>query len=553
MGDFTLQLSNERIELENEESLPSSASSFEPILSPTLDLNFLTYLRADDISCALKNFQIDSAPLTYIKNEEIEFNLIMSTDIANSNGIYGEDQVSADNKRSLIIKTTDYQASTNSDMIEYFNRLLTNQLNTYILARYLQLVCDDFFFIENAFEDLNYDKKSTLSFNELSLLGWYTDLAKFSRLTTVGYLNQLVNPSRSMTTLIEKNHFRYSDKKYSQAEEHKILSTSVKLKSKEERENASVLKIIDVSEFYNHNLSEQTQESIQARSVLMNLIREKSRNRLIDMGVYQDRGVIPEHFDLVEKMIKCNLKLLKIGQFAINIINQEKSKHEREPPIMTVLLTDPPTIKKSKLSTSVFSPDFVQIEPDSSKQKCRFIISKEKIFTDKKTTFELKIPKYLSYKLGSSKNFQTGEYEKIQIGPVNSNKNTTNIYKNISNLITSEDQRLSSVMRCQPRLICLCSDVFEQSGRAQEKDIFFSKNQDFITIYNQPYKKKELENNFLFKKNIEIPRYFKLERSKSILQGIKIKVTDENGECLQFTRNTITQVTLGFKPSIISE
>ena len=166
----------------------------------------------------------------------------------------------------------------------------------------------------------------------------------------------------------------------------------------------------------------------------------------------------------------------------------------------------------------------------------------------------MNFPKYLSYKLGTTRNEMTGEYESIQVGPISGNKINPQNLKKITNKITvGEIQSLGSAMRCQPKLICIASDIFQQSGRAQERDIFFSKDKDFITIYRQEHKPDNIDFNFLFKKESDTVRYFQLEENRSILEGLKLKISDENGECLRFSRNTITKISLGFRPTPLDE
>ena len=556
--DFTLELSNERTELNLDQDLPSSAGSFEAILAPTLDLSFLTYLKADNVNCALKNIQVDSAPLSCVKNEKLFFNLVLALGPSQGNSIYNEDVLIEANKKGLVIKTTDFQADSNISLIDYFNTLLDGQLNSYIIARYLQVVCDDHFFKGDAFENLDFDNKNYLSFNELNLLLWYSDCAKFTRLTVISYLNQSIAPNRSINELIDRNTLAYSDKKFSRAQEEMILRHSKKLRANRVENGRDriidITRMIEIEDFYDISFNGNTEDDIQKRENLMNRIREKTRQMAISLGIYEGRGIIPQYHPIAEKIIQANLGLLKVAKSTIDIINHERSKQERELSIVTVALTNPPE-KRPRLKTpaSVFVDDFVRVFPDSSKQKCRFVISKAKILDDGETTFELVLPKYLSYKLGANKNEGTGDYEQVRIGPISSLEGDMNSAKSITSSILFERQRLSSVMRSRPRLICISSDIFELSGRAQEKDIFFSKNQDFITIYNQTYKHKDNDFNFIFKKNKDPPKYFKIERSKNILHGVKIRLTDENGECLMFCRNTISRITLGFRPSDIDD
>ena len=105
---FVLELSNERIESSLEQNHPSSASFFEPILSPSLDLNFLKFLRSTQLDCCLKNFQIDSYPLTTIRQEHLTFKLEIPTSLTKANSVFDDDIVNQKNNKPLLLKVTNY-------------------------------------------------------------------------------------------------------------------------------------------------------------------------------------------------------------------------------------------------------------------------------------------------------------------------------------------------------------------------------------------------------------------------------------------------------------
>ena len=538
---FVLELSNERIESSLEQNLPSSASFFEPILSPSLDLNFLKFLRSTQLDCCLKNFQIDSYPLTIIRQEHLTFKLEIPISLTKANSIFDDDIVNQKNNKPLVIQTSDFLAHNNQQTTDYINNLFRNQLNSYIIARYLELCCDDdSIFTPQAFDGLNYEQKNTLSFKELSLLRHYIDCAIFCRLTSLTFLNELINSGRRVTDLIDVKEVKYTDEKYSVEEETAILESSTKLRSLTER-NKSETKLIDFSQFNGISLNHTSNQN--ERSTIMNNIRGKTRDMIIILKVYDGRRVLPQHYTFIENMIQTCVKVIKLALQTGCIIEQEKARHEQE---------SKKSSKRPKRICDVFTPDFIQLELDSTKQKCKFIVSQEKIFEE--TRFQMNFPKYLSYKLGTTRNEMTGEYESIQVGPISGKKINPQNLKRITNKITvGEIQSLGSAMRCQPKLICIASDIFQQSGRAQERDIFFSKDKDFITIYRQEHRQDNIDFNFLFKKENDTVRYFQLEENRSILQGLKLKISDENGECLKFSRNTITKISLGFRPTPLDE
>ena len=90
MSDFKLFISNERIEQELDENEPSSASYFEAIVNPSLDLSFLSFLRSNDVELSLDNFTISSAALTFKCNEKIQVYLDIPEFLCDGNWCYSK-------------------------------------------------------------------------------------------------------------------------------------------------------------------------------------------------------------------------------------------------------------------------------------------------------------------------------------------------------------------------------------------------------------------------------------------------------------------------------
>lgn len=160
----------------------------------------------------------------------------------------------------------------------------------------------------------------------------------------------------------------------------------------------------------------------------------------------------------------------------------------------------------------------------------------------------------MSYRLGVSKNPQTGHFESILIGPIgeapNERRNET---PRISNIITHGFQRLGNNLKIQPKQICFASDLLARNCRLQESDYSFSFQRDLVTFFTQKCLSLDAEMNFICKNDQSKAPYYKIDRARNILNGFKILVLDENHETIYFPRNTTCQVSIGFRCSPISD
>ena len=103
MSDFALHLSNERIEQELDQEEPSSASYFDSIINPGLDLSFLTFLRANDCELTMRNFKVSSAALTFKRKEKLQIYLEIPEELCQANWVYSKETLDKQNKQSFNI------------------------------------------------------------------------------------------------------------------------------------------------------------------------------------------------------------------------------------------------------------------------------------------------------------------------------------------------------------------------------------------------------------------------------------------------------------------
>ena len=180
MSDFKLFISNERIEQELNDNEPSSASYFEAIVNPSLDLSFLSFLRSNDVELGLDNFTISSAALTFKSDEKIQVYLDMPEFLSDGNWCYSSSLSAKSNSLPMKIPTEDFMTSDSSKALDHINGLFGSKVNKFLLFRYLTMICDEtYLFKSEVFRD-DIEDEPTYSSHDLSLMRRLLDCSTFS-------------------------------------------------------------------------------------------------------------------------------------------------------------------------------------------------------------------------------------------------------------------------------------------------------------------------------------------------------------------------------------
>ena len=199
MSEFTLHLSNERIEQGLSENEPSSASDFDAIINPSLDLSFLTFLRANDVELNLENFKISSAALTFKRDEHIQVLLNIPTELAEANWIYASEAVKNHNLLPMKIRTHDFTTSDPKDALDYINDLFCGKINLFLMCRYLSILCDEEkLFKSDIFENKENEEEQMTS-HELKLMRRYADCGLFSRIEIAKSMLKVLYPEQQLS------------------------------------------------------------------------------------------------------------------------------------------------------------------------------------------------------------------------------------------------------------------------------------------------------------------------------------------------------------------
>lgn len=576
-GKYTLHVSNESTEMSLDYKQLSSANNFKVVLNPSLDLNQLSYLQSLDCEMALENLQIDSCPLVFQSNESIETFFHILPDICRDNlELFPETQDKRNNE-PLTTAVGEYFTNNVTNAIEYINDIIHKGSNYFIITRYAELFLDNAYLIKKEiFNDLNIYSEIPITVDDIDLLTKYVKIGLYVRLNLVEKLNSYINPGRPMTALFPEEMLQFEKVDFNQAKETETLAASDFLNSHLEQttkrnEDLRVISVpadtsalptgitvdpwvlINFNLFYGVDFSSkpsssddrlnETTEERSARQVnerklqlISNDISDNAARKVefeLEITLGEGDELEPKNYRYIEQTISNNIKIINIGKKLLQLLGFEVQRlNNRE-------------------KYKIFSRNFLSLDLDRSQQKCLFYIDYNKLAEH--CTLTVNFPPIVSYKLGSNRNQSSGDYNKVQVGPIANISILPDPENRISNTITHVSQRLSGSFRLLPKLLCVATDILSESARQQEKQQFFFLKDDMTTFFKTSLQNKYRDLSFLTIEaaDLKTQPFFRIHKNHFIINNFVIMLFDENGQFLQFPRNTIINLALSFRPCLL--
>ena len=550
-SQYTLHISNERIESALTDKETSSAGRFQVEIIPSLNLSSLSYLLSSDCELRLGKLEIDSYPLSFSQGETIQTFLHIPPGLAHENIYLHPDALTIKNETPLEVKTGDFLSNDPDECLNYANQLLGNSSNIYIIKRYLELVVDnDSIFNETAFADLSPEKKVSPTKDDYELLRRYCDWGIFTRMVMIEYINNLVDPAlRPLKDILDIPNLRKqyrqgsisrpTEKRYinkskvikpygQQTNSNRTLNTDSSDWAQEQIIDLTQLHGIDLAKYYAEIFDPANTRKIVTASTSIQGTLEESLEYAGKLAKDDNQVLLKANKEYLEQMLANNVEIITIARKLQSFIDNAEERTRLR--------------KKSKL----FRNQFLTLTLDNCKQKCVFNIEHKWATTSCSVT--IKCPPIFSYKLGSQKDVDSQTYNSVTIGPITSKEIVTDIPR-ISNNIMSETQSLSSCLRTIARQLCVSTNILNETGRNMEKIINFSVCSEFVTFFRMNLRSEGPILNFVTLDPAQpAPEYFKIKRCYNELSSIQLILTDENNYPLRFRRNTICKIGIIFRP-----
>lgn len=505
---YVLDLTNDENEKHLEEDSHSSASNFTILLSPTLDLSSLLYLRSVAAEIALDQITVDALPLTATKKESITVKVVVPMEVTTCNSWFNPIEMTTVNDILFDIPCRDFYAEQPAEIVDYTNNLLQESITQFILYRYLCVFLDVDIFKSGSLQ--------ALSVSDLSIIRRYLDIAMFTRNRMHDTMVELLPadhgidpvPDRdmglglhkdAMTQAQEATHIRNSPNVFRPVSDRKMAPA-------EGREH----KTVDYNKFYGISFSavpEEVNQSIKT-DTLSWLTSAGALTRDADSGTLV---ITPEMKTEVEGFIAANLALTRMGLKCREIIANLKILIDKR--------------KTKDRSEHLFVTCFLSLLLDiDTKLKCRFHIEKERYITTDGTSITVNFPEQLSYVLGSACN------QTVSVGPIDNTTPEVN-RPQLTHNILSEDQELFHALRPLPQVIHIVSNlVFSKS-----RDMWLVNTpwRNYHLIYTFSLNQSNITRHFISQINNN-KTYYRISDVNSILESFSFVMLDQGFREIKF-------------------
>ena len=522
--NYKLTLCNEKMEDDVSEDAYSTASDFTTFLNPHLDLHSLLYLRSTQGEIAVESFSIDSIPLTASRLESIDVYMTIPPDSAAMNFKIGIPKTKENNDRPLQIQLVDIATDDPQVLVDRLNELVFHEtMSNFAIMRYCTLAFDLDVFRDNVLA--KFQK------GDVNLLHRYLNIAFYVRSQVHFTLKELLDrsldgasPMRTEPVFAENvnNLWSYKDSigTLDKAAETKVLKISENLKPIADRE-ASRTKLIDFDKFYGVNLKSVSSTIVD--SIRTNVV---SYLETLDLLTENDHGVQvidPTKIVNVKGYLVSNRAMIEYAQLARNMLGLQEQNLDKKKPREELL----------------FESRIISLILDDTKAKCYWHFAKKYFLPSDGAHITIIIPPHLSYCLGGRAGRQ------VRLGPIS--LFTPDIsHPRLGEDIVSENQRLCSNLRLQPRLIHICSDLI--SSRNRNERLRKSKYADHDVIYTFDMSETQISKRFLFQQHENPRAYHRIADVHNVLNAFRICLVDECYQLLKFAPRTICSITLVIRP-----
>ena len=507
---FDLHVDNCVLEDKADELDNSTASQFSITLEKSLNLNALIFLKAIECELTLQKFHLGSLPLSTIKSEAITVYFEISTDIVFANKLLNLKNLKIMNKHTLTIPTSDTTSASPTELLDYVNSLIRKRVNYSIIAKQMNVICDT--------NIMNLNPTSHLDDMSIKLLQKYLEIAIFCRERLHSTLSDVA---------LEPNNYRPSfspkdaNRRYTLQQEARILEDSDVFTIKAERSTSDYPTTVKFDDGINIEISKSSDE----RTAISQKIKTETVEwlKLMMIPVRNDDTVAESDKPDVVALIKSNRQLLDLAKHTRSLLNMESNRLASE--------------KAGKMT--LFHHDFLDLSDDASGQKVQFNIQAKQFLTNN-THIVIVFPNQLSYTLGSK--------NKLVIGPI-THAMPFSSKPNLTNNIMSPNQKLHYQIKPRPSILHFLTDICTVKGVSAwvnaanippEHELFYSVILDDSTVHSGTICEVKCDNG-----------YYKIRRSRLLLEKLSFKIVDENYHDVFFAQKTFVKFAFRIRPVIV--
>ena len=509
---YEIFISNEDIEYTRTPDTGSSASDFQTILDPALDISSLIYLKSSNAELSLDQIYIDGLPLCFTQTEDVSIYIAVPPHSTQCNQTVNETAVGTFNDQPYAIAFEDVAKDNVHDIVNYLNDLICEPLTHFLLKSCLRCVLD--------VDVLKPIIPTSFNLDEIKLLIRYVECALFSRHIIHRHLTGVLKTDDNIDNWILFKQTKGEQESMSLEWESSIINESQCIIGPAARIDAGPGRFINLNKFRGISLRHAYNTS------------EESPMSSIE-------GAVKEYLDNVFPDLKDEAGNVAsdIKPYIYLIIEANKDMIKLATKCRQILLHNRDRINKKHRDPELFHDYLVKFKVDND--NCKLVVETNPDLFLTNTSVLVLFPDQASYILGSKSG------ENATIGPIRRGSHSETDLPALTNVLKAPNQRLFSGIRPSPHIIHVLLD----SVGSLAKDLWLrnSEHNDYSIVHTIILDSVMQSARFISKVN-DSQVFYRTSNSRKILNGIKVRLVDSNFRILKFPVCTIVKVSFTLRP-----
>ena len=477
----------------DEDDIPADGRSCASDFTATCDIDLtpLSFLKSSNCEASLSTLSINSTPICFQRGENIEVYVNTPHELLTANTqIYPLKAKSLD-KSPFLLETDDLCPRDKHEPITYLNKLVSANINQFILFRMTQIFFDsNQIFKPDAFTKAPFGSEAgCLTLNDLQLLSHYTDIASYARVICLRTLAEHIPSEPILPTSFPSDYSTLT-----QENETNLISSSTVLQSIDERnkneDKKALPPIIDFSLFHGINLKTPSKKRNN-----LDIAINTAYIKILQLILININDLSPADKTFLAELQQSHLGMIRHAQAIRKIIKIEQIRLTQN--------ADPRILQTNFLR--------LEIAPD---QRTRFIINNSFLPHDT-TNIDVTFPNLASYTLGTKMN------DKVNITKISYMTNTGSENRaRFTNNISNQNDKLFSPLKWSPMVLHILTDLLTETGIFHSSPLN-TKNCHFNILYSEKVSEETLCSGFIFKCPNEL-NFHQILRPFQMLTRVKI-------------------------------
>ena len=504
---YEIFISNEDNEFNKNRDDISTASDFQAIIDPALDIAPLLYLKSSNAELSLNQFFLDNLCLTFTKTESMSFYVAVPLSSAICNEYVRDTQVKTLNDQPYIFHLDDFSTTSPQEVVTYLNDKFCESSTYFLLRSYLRVVLDIDVFKPEVVSNV-------LTLKDIKLLLRYLDIAIYSRY--IAYCH-LVRGLKAKNTLSDHEVYSFSEneqKIMTARWESNIIAESNCILPVNERHAANAPRMVNLAGYPAVCLQNNREEDNSHRLAVTTQVQN-----FLSITTYDDDfEPTDKTTEFMEQMVVGNEELIKLALKSRQILEHEGRRID-------------------KRVKNLFHDFLITFKMDVDNSKLKVDLNPTLFLTNTKAV--LALPEQVSYVLGGRNGHS------VVIGPITSDSDSTPQRTSLTHRITASEHRLFSGIRPHPKVLHVLNDLTGDLGKDQW--LRRTPHESYSIIHTILIDDAMISTRFISKLN-DTQIFHRTSNAKKIINGFKIRLVDNCFRTVIFPVCTIVKLSFTMRP-----